>query len=149
MQHLSVLTYRILSRLFWVKRGKRKKGSWIWSYITYLHESDNSNGEIRRQNDTDTAAAIFNQHLGILNIIWFQMQQGSGRKESKQGYCCNEAVSDSEIIVLMIIKFIEKTSMQSGYGGGVLFYIHCSLNFTLCGYMDDLGIMDSIWETIS
>ena len=89
----------------------------------------------------------------LINIwafsLWFQMQQGSGRKESKQGYCCNEAVSDSEIIVLMIIKFIEKTSMQSGYGGGVLFYIHCSLNFTLCGYMDDLGIMDSIWGTIS
>ena len=51
-------------------------------------------------------------------------------------------------LVLLIIKFIEKIAKQSGCGGGVLLYIHCSLNFTLCDYLNDLYIMDSLWGTI-
>ena len=59
---------------------------------------------------------------------------------------CNEAVSDSEIS--LVDYKIYRKDKQSGCGGGVLLYIHCSLNFTLCDYLNDLYIMDSLWGTI-
>ena len=56
-----------LSKTFWTALSEeREKETWKLNLILHnIPKSDNPNNETRRQNDTDTAAAIFNQHLGI------------------------------------------------------------------------------------
>ena len=59
---------------------------------------------------------------------------------------CNESINDSEIHLDNYKVY--RSDKQSGRGGGVLLYIHCSLNFTPCGNINNLGISDSFWGTI-
>ena len=59
---------------------------------------------------------------------------------------CNETVNDSEIHLDNYKTY--RNDKQSGRGGGVLLYIHCSLNFTPCAEINNLKIEDSIWGSI-
>ena len=59
---------------------------------------------------------------------------------------CNETVNGSEIHLDNYKVY--RNDKQSGRGGGVLLYIHCSLNFTPCAEMNKLEIKDSFWGTI-
>ena len=59
---------------------------------------------------------------------------------------CNETVKDSEIHLVNYKTY--RNDKQSGRGGDVLLYIHCSLNFTPCTEINNLKIEDSIWGSI-
>jgi len=54
--------------------------------------------------------------------------------------------STTQRFILIIIK--HRNDKQSGRGGGVLLYIHYSLNFTPCTEINNLKIEDSIWGSI-
>ena len=49
-----------------------------------IPESTNSNNDVRKQDDIDTAATIFNQHLGIPTSV--SNATGLERKALKQGF---------------------------------------------------------------
>jgi len=59
---------------------------------------------------------------------------------------CNESVIDSEIHLDNYKLY--RNDRKSGRGGGVLLYIHCSLFFTPCAALNEVGIEDSVWGTI-
>ena len=56
---------------------------------------------------------------------------------------CNETVNESEIHLDNYKVY--RNDKQSGRGGGILLYIHCSLNFTPCVKINNL---DSIWGSV-
>ena len=60
---------------------------------------------------------------------------------------CNETVIDSEIHLDNYRLY--RNDRQTGCGGGVLLYIHCSLKFTPCAMINNFSIEDSCWELLS